>query len=307
MESNEAPNPKTRPFWVFRVNRRPSTSPPTLFDGANLPDVFEHLGETMRSGHQVVTGRRHQRGWRVGGIERDAKDRLLFGKLGWQALDATAEEVPQWNEEARDWTASARVPRGVVAPFGFDGETRMLLVERRLKTSAKTVASVLEKIIGEVEEELAGKQPSRAPITWSVEPVLDANDFRDWLKSLDTVHTISFTARLPNPEPDDAFQDLVDRMEARSATSFTETFRSDAEEGLVAVDQDQDVRQAIAMGEHGFATLRGEGVRDGQQDHYKQVERVATERAEAPSGWDGAKEALRELLKGRARRFLSDD
>jgi hypothetical protein len=71
------------------------------------------------------------------------------------------------------------------------------------------------------------------------------------------VKAVSFTARLPNPEPKDAFRDLAERMEKRHATTYVEELLSDQDEGLVGVEDDRDIRQAIAMGEHGLATLRG--------------------------------------------------
>jgi hypothetical protein len=118
---------------------------------------------------------------------------------------------------------------------------------------------------------------------------------------------VSFTARLPNPEPRDAFRDLAERMEARRATEYAETLKSDREEGLQRVQDDRDVQQAIAMGEQGFATLRGVGRRAGRESRFVQSREVATEHVEElPSTWDEARELVREWLKGQLRRFLDD-
>lgn len=76
-------------FLVFRVNRRP-LDPPSLFTATMPEDVFEHFVRVLMPGYEVVTGRRYQRTWRVGGLERDpasptltgTESRTLTGKLG---------------------------------------------------------------------------------------------------------------------------------------------------------------------------------------------------------------------------------
>jgi hypothetical protein len=60
-------------------------------------------------------------------------------------------------------------------------------------------------------------------------------------------------------------------------TEYTETLKSDREGGLQDVEEDRDVRQAIAVGEQGFATLRGRGWRDGHESRFSQSEEAATE------------------------------
>jgi hypothetical protein len=141
-----------------------------------------------------------------------------------------------------------------------------------------------------------------------VEPVLDAREFVEWLRSLDVVQWIKFEARLPNPEPTQQFEQLHERLGRHDATKITETISSEKESGLRNVEQDQEFQEGIAMGEKGFATLRGQGERDGKVSTFRQNEQVARERVEAlPPTWDEVFDLIEELLKDDLRRFLDED
>lgn len=287
---------------IYRVNRRP-LGEGTLVPGEVPSDVFDHFFRMLTPGFEVVTGRKHQRVWKVGGIETDWSGRFLTGKLGWQPRED--EVVADWSEEEKDWTTLTAEPRQhALLPFGFDGERRLLtILLDGAGTAPETLAKVFEKILRTNEGELA--EPTTR---WSVEPILDTHEFVDWLKSLDHVRLVSFTAKLPNPEPMDAFSGLHDRLSGSNATHITETIKSNREEGLIGVEDDPDVRQAIAMGQQGFASLRGRGRRNGTATTFNQTEEVARERvSDLPSTWGEMREVIRDFLKDRARRFLDED
>lgn len=285
---------------VYRVNRRPLGAE-TLFPAQQPDDVFDHFTRMLAPGWEVVSGRGNQRIWRIGGVERDPASQLLTGKLGW--VPRGEEVVPEWSAEDKDWLANFAAPHGGrILPFGFDGESRLLAVVRDGTSAPNTIGAVFQKVLRENERELAD------PTTeWSVEPILDARDFLSWLDALDVVVSVSFTAKLPNPEPRADFADLVQRMERHHATTFTETYKSRRAEGLTGVEDDPDFKQAVAMGTQGFATLRGRGRVDGTITHYGQEEAVASERIEElPSTWEEMRAVLGDLLKNRLRRFLND-
>lgn len=285
-------------FILFRVNRRPWPDL-NLLTPEKPEDVFRHFLDTLTPGLEVVTGRSSQRTWKVGGLQSNPQGKTLVGKLGWEPVGL--DDEPRWSAEEMDWLPGT-VPShgGRVAPFAFDGATRLLTVLRDSRASPSTQAAVLQKILRTTEGEL--ENPSTE---WSVELVLDGRDFITWLSTLDVVREVGFTARLPNPEPRDEFRELGDRIESQRATSFTEIHRSDREEGLADVQEDRDFRQAIAMGEHGFATLRGKGTRDGSESRYSQSDRVASESVEeVPPNWEQVWELMKHLLQGNLRRFL---
>jgi hypothetical protein len=284
---------------VYRVNRRPKYAD-TLLPAEIPSDVFGHFIRMLEPGYEVVTGRHHQRIWRVGGIRIDGEERMLTGRLGWQTKED--EVISQWSEEAMDWlTQTAEPKERKLMPFGFDGDSRLLSVLTD-GSAPSTIAAVFEKILRENEQELL------EPTTdWSVEPVLDRQDFLTWLGTLDVVTSVSFTAKLPNPEPGEAFDELYKRLVHSHATQHTETMRSEREEGLFEVEHDRDISQAIAMGQQGFATLRGKGTRDGATKSYSQTREVASESVEElPTGWDEMRALIAELLRGALRRFKDD-
>ncbi len=283
---------------VFRVNRRP------LGEGGFLPttlptDVFRHFVQVLAPGYPVVTGRGNQRVSRVGGLDVNYDARLITGKMGWQPYGQ--EQVLNWSEEEKDWVTRTEEPReSRLIPFAFDGDSRILSALKDSQSAPETVAAAFEKILRENEKEL--QEPTTE---WSVEPILDTREFLDWLGSLDVVRSVKFTARLPNPEPDEDFEELWGRLEKRHATEFSGKFKSDRDEGLVDVEEDPEVRQAIAMGSKGFATLTGTGTREGRASEFNQEDEVARERVdELPATWGEMRGLLGDFVKDRARRFL---
>jgi hypothetical protein len=106
----------------------------------------------------------------------------------------------------------------------------------------------------------------------------------------------------------DEFDELHERLESSHATEIRETMRSEREEGLVGVENDREFREAIAMGEQGFASLGGKGQRDGKVTSFRQNEQVAREREEdLPATWEQIFSLIGDLLKGKLRRFMNDD
>lgn len=275
-----------------------------MFPAVPPPDVFDHFERVLAPGHEIVTGRKNQRLWRVGGIQTSADEQLLIGKLGWQPTEG--EVVSDWLDDEKDWVPVEAKPRNKVIPFGFDGERRILAVLREASSAPTTIAAVFERILRENEAELP--EPTTE---WSVEPILDTGEFLEWLGSLDYARYVSFTVKLPNPEPPKGdFEDLAARLDRTGATQITEMVRSDREEGLdrANVANDPEIRGAIAMGQQGFASLRGEGTRDGTVTKFNQKETVAREHVDAlPDTWTGMWDLLKSFLKDRARNFLDEE
>lgn len=285
---------------AYRVNRRP------IGEGTLLPetiptDSFDHFVRMLAPGYEVITkGRGKERSWRVGAIEVDAEDRFVTGKLGWHPREP--EVVPSWSDELKDWPATLSTPAETLLPFAYDGEKRVLGVVYDKKSSPKSVAAVFEQILAENEREL----PQRTT-EWSVEPILDSEEFIEWLGSVDIVESVSFTAKLPNPEPSAAFDDLFSRMDQSHATEYTARLKTTRDEGLQHVEEDPEFKQAIAMGQQGFAELEGRGRRDGRDTIYRQGERVAYETIPSlPGDWKALRGLLKQIVRQRLRRFLLD-
>jgi hypothetical protein len=231
-------------------------------------------------------------------VVTDAQAKLLLGKLGWVPRGHAV--IPAWSEEDQDWTSSITAPAGgQVMPFGFEAQTRLLTVLHDGSSAPTTIAEAFQKVLQQNEAQLPDKTTD-----WAVEPILDRQNFIDWLQDLDVVRSVSFTARLPNPEPE-GFNELADRLTRRNAAQVTETMRARRDGGLVQVQDDRDFGQAIHMAESGFATLRGQGLKDGQTSKYSQNEAVARERVDdLPPTWGGVFELVATLLQDNLRRFL---
>lgn len=285
---------------LFRVNRRPLEGD-NLFADSGIPgDVFDHFLRVFVPGYVVVTGRGHQRTWRAGGLEEDREARVVTGRLGWEPR--REDVVPAWSENDLDWSSSRPSPQGGrLLPFGFDGDSRLLTVLRDSKTPPSTLAEVFQRILRDNEMKRLDRSTK-----WSVEPVLDRQDFLSWLRDLDVVTEVSFTAKLPNPEPG-AFEDVIERLKLRHATSLTETLRSDRETGLHNVEEDPVFRTGLALGEKSFATVTGAGLNNGAEDTWNGRDRVASEPIqEMPARWRDVRALIASYLKGRFQRFIRD-
>jgi len=262
-------------------------------------DSFDHFVRMLSPGYEVITkGRGKERAWRVGTIEVDSPGRFVTGKLGWHPREP--EIVPSWSDELKDWPATLSQAPETLLPFAYDGEKRVLGVIHDKKSAPQFIAAVFEQILTENEREL-----SRWTTEWSVEPILDSEEFIEWLDSVDIVESVSFAAKLPNPEPTAAFENLYGRMDNSHATEYTARLKTTREEGLQHVEEDPEFRQAIAMGQQGFAELEGKGRRNGRDTAYRQGERVAYESIpRMPGDWPELRGLPKEIVRQRLRRFL---
>jgi hypothetical protein len=297
------PSLAERPARVlaYRVNRRPIGAG-TLLPETMPEDSFDHFVRVLAPGYEVITaGRGHERSWRAGAIEVGEADLFVTGKLGWYRREP--EVVPSWSAELKDWLATLSTPPETLMPFAYDGEKRVLGVVHDRKSSPKTIAAVFEQILDENEREL----PHRTT-EWSVEPILDSEQFIEWLGSVDILESVAFTAKLPNPEPRSAFEDLTGRMENTHATEYSARMKTSREEGLQHIVEDPEFSQAIAMGQQGFAELEGRGRRDDHRTVYRQGDKVASETIpRLPGNWTELRGVLKQVVRHRLRRFLLDE
>jgi len=287
---------------LYRVNRRPIGAD-SMFPEEIPDDVLDHFNRMFPNGWKVETkGGGGNRIWRSGGVEFDHQARVMTGKLGWHP--AEEEAVTDYDDQAEDWVVSIEAPHGrVVLPFAFDGDTRILAVLRRGRSRADTIGRVFETILKENECDL-----ERPTTDWSVEPIFDPRDFAQWLESMDVVREVQFVAKLPNPTPTPAYEDVFKRMEDRGATRLIENLHSNQRGGLRDVQEDDDFAQAEKMASEGFATLKGVGEREGRKTRYNQKERVRRATIpHLPDSWGEMRQVLTGFLKERARGLLGDE
>jgi hypothetical protein len=128
-----------------------------------------------------------------------------------------------------------------------------------------------------------------------VEPLLDESDFLNWLHTVDAVQRVNLVARLPNPDGLDEFGSVWDAMDRHKARMLRQIMEAaDPNEGLRNVEEDQRVREHIAMATSGFGYVSAKGVHDGRNVTYDQRHQVARESTDelGPSWLETAQDIL---------------
>lgn len=287
-EDAESPSQKVAPWFdgrpgvvlLYRINRRPLAEP-QLF--AAQPDSFsDHLVEVLLfGGEPVVTGRSTQREWLLGNREVRVADDLLIGHVGWRRHRAEPsahfdDEHAQWIDEVAESEVSAR------SAFVIDGRSQVLAVIQHPTFTEEVLAHVFGKILerGEAAREHASTE-------WDVEPLLDEQQFREWVTRADAVQELVFVAKLPNPDALEEFQVLFDRMERMRAAQIREQITArDKQTGLAEIFTDQTSAQFIAMASRAYGYIRAVGTRRGRVTKYDQRRQVKRQRVNAmPPTW----------------------
>jgi hypothetical protein len=255
---------------------------PDLFTGTQPGSVFDHFVEVLLFGEPVATtGGKHRREWRLGNRDIDEAGQQLRGHIGWQrAGQRTADhynrQSRRWEDVVEDADVSAR------APFLFDGSTRVLAVLKHPTFRERTIPDIFERILR------SGENARQSPSTeWSVEPILDEMEFRQWLRSVDSVSSINLVAKLPNPDALPEFEEVWAYMESKRAKLLREWMEAaNPEVGLLNLDEDQKIGQYLALGRDGFGYVKASGRREGRDVQYDQRDLSVRERAEQlPSSW----------------------
>jgi len=273
---------------LFRINRRPYAGPETLFDDLFVPptSVLDHLEEVLRDPRPVDSGRRYKRTWRIGNKRFDHRLGLFTGMIGWARSEISVGNV--FNEVTDEWVdrfTSSDIT--AVAPFAFRADGRYLGILKHSSFEEKTLAHVFQEFLQRGER----SRPSFAT-DWAVEPVGDEQEFIDWMNSVDSVQSVEFIFRRPNPDAEREFEDLFQRLDALEASQIKEVIAArDAERGLNRenLQRDPSSRGFIAAAMVAFGYLVGRGTLDGGKVKYDQRERAAREEIQNVSpSWEGA-------------------
>jgi len=251
------------------------------------PEPFGHFVNVLQFGEPVETsGRGGRRTWFLGHGETpadaDYEARILIGQIGW----VREEALPQthFDTSAGRWIDDlAAGSVGNHAPFLYHGDSQRLAVLMHPSFRPNTIAYVFSALLNRGEQRQAGTIAE-----WSAEPLLDVESFRVWLAETHAVQKVTFVAKLPNPDGMEAFEEVLERLQARKAAALTETWEArDPAEGLHDIEDDQDARQMLAMAERGYGHVRARGISEsGRQKVYNQKQRVRREMTPPlPSTW----------------------
>lgn len=253
---------------LYKVNRRPREQQ-SLFSEGQPEDVLDHFVEALLIGQSIETGRRFIREWKVGNRSIDLTARVVTGHIGYERQDERSSD--HFNEQTNEWETRLDVEETTGrAPFAFDADSRVLAVVKHPRFSETTLPFVVKTLLN------MGEKARENPTTdWDVEPMLNEQDFLQWLQRADSVHKITFVAKLPNPDGLEEFEPVFSRLEARKAEALTEIMRArDDNEGLQNVEDDAISWAYIAMGARGYGWVRGEGRRNDRPTTYDQREKT---------------------------------
>jgi hypothetical protein len=221
--------------------------------------------------------------------------------IGWvrsvQTLNTT------WDEENESWI-DVVVPGDVsaVSPFVFIAQGRYLGVLKHASFGESTIAQVFTDLLN------LGEREHPSPTTeWDVEPVGDLQEFYDWVSSTDRITSVKFVFKRPNPDAEEEFRQLFERLDAHEAKQITEQISArDLERGLRKdAFRTEPVTKAFisaAMAAYGY--IVGRGVTRNKNSTWDQRRRAARAALEdvAPT-WDGATDqVVRAVRRFRERR-----
>lgn len=137
------------------------------------------MAEVLPFGEPVVTGRAYQREWKLGNREIDERQRILTGHIGWQRSDRRTRD--KYDDQEKRWSDAIDVDqRAARSLFAFDGATRYLAVVRHPSFNERVLTRIFEALLQRGEE-----RREVSTTDWDVEPILDEQDFREWLRRVD--------------------------------------------------------------------------------------------------------------------------
>lgn len=278
---------------VYKVNRRPIGADPQLFEPP--PDILEHFDATLRRLRRPVeSGRRFQREWRVGNLDRHDEGSLT-GMLGWSRSGEALSNV--WDEEAQEWRDIV-VPSDVsgVAPFAYLQDKGLFGVLRHPSFAEQTVQRVLTEML------TRGEHLSGFPtVNWAVEPVGDPREFYDWLDAADAVTELKFVFERPNPDAEKAFEEIFERLDRLEAEKIRETITArDKQAGInrEGLRSDRTSTGFILAAMAGFGFVVGTAYRGTKKVVYDQRNQALREPVQdvAPD-WASATEQVLEAVR----------
>lgn len=234
----------------YRVNRREVSQ--LSFSGTQPDSFVDHLVEVLLFGHTVSVARRGERTWQLGNRNISSDSGTVSGVIGWQSQESREEDY--FNRELAEWESRVEQSnRAVIAPFSIDTDQRKLLVVKHPSFAETTLASVFRSILNDGENE----RSLGSTTSWDVEPILDDIEFFEWLRTIAVLSQISFDVRLPNPDSEEAFEEVHRYLEDMQASQMKHTLKpADPERGL-STDLNGHPLTAgmIEMAKRGFASI----------------------------------------------------
>lgn len=259
---------KTLDVLIFKINRRPISAfmlavyePPS--------DLYAHLEQILAEAHEVTSGRRIQRRWRVGNLEFDDVNREIRGRIGWTRSTESLQN--QWDDDSKsfleDWTMRED---SAVSPFVILVDDELVGVLRHPSFSTEeTVNLMLEHLLNQGERDL------EAPtVAWNVDPIGDAKRFDEWFSSMDQVLTLTLAVKRPNPDGAKEFEEVERRLDELEAEYIQQSLKArDETVGLdkAAVRRDRSLTGFIEAAMRSYGWVKGTGKKNGKRRSFNQL------------------------------------
>ena len=235
----------------FRINRRPFAQGNLL--ATSVPESFaDHLVEALLFGEPVRIGKVGDRSWRLGNRRVGRDETSVSGLIGWETEQLREEDF--FDATTAQWISTVEAGnRVVIAPFVIVTSTRTLFVAKHNSYAESTIATVFRTLLNLGEED----SQEYSNTSWDVEPILDEEEFEDWLRHMTTLDKITFVAKLPNPDAEDAFMEAFERLDRMNAGEMRHTLKSrDPNAGLTQdFTQDRLSHGLLEMAKRGYADL----------------------------------------------------
>ena len=235
----------------FRINRRPHAQGRLLT--TPLPESFvDHLAQALLFGETVMAGRSGDRRWRLGNRRIDREGRFVAGLIGWESDELREEDF--FDTTSAEWVSNIELAsRAVVSPFSVETNSRRLFVAKHSSYAESTIATVFRTLLnlGEVSSQ------EYSTTSWDVEPILDDVEFEEWLRGMSTLDKLTFVAKLPNPDGEDAFAEVFEHLERMRAGELRHTLKPrDPDLGLTTdFSGDSLALGLMEMAKRGFAAI----------------------------------------------------
>lgn len=279
---------------AYKINRRPFAQP-ELFQPED-PAFPDHLVEALLYGEMIRISNIGNRQWQLGNRQIRSDGAAMSGIVGWQSVDL--EEEDHFDQERTAWVTDL-VPRRhvTVSPFAIDFGTQYLYVVRHSSFGESAIATVFSDLLQRGEQ----AREAGATVNWEVQPLLDENEFEEWLESITSLDRLQFVAKLPNPDGQEQMEEALRLLEDVDATELRLSVRSTVENGGLSRDLGQIATYAalLRMCQRGYASVTAWG-RDlyGAVKHYQQSRQVRRERRTISSDdLDAARDELSGMLE----------
>lgn len=256
----------------YRINRRPIGGDPSLFHPD--PDLLRHLERVLEPAEPGTSGTQYKRTWQLGDLRFNRERGTFTGRLGWARSGETMGQV--WDADQHRWLDRVVAKDdSAVSPVAFSANGRILGVLKNPSFSTESVlGDVLTQILNRGEH-----QSEFATTEWSVEPLGDPQEFYEWLDDLDQLLILRMVFARPNPDGEEQFQELFERLDAYEAEQIKEEIRArDQTTGLkkAAVKEDPTTQGfMVAALRYAFGRVWAKGKKRGRTVHYDQRKQVA--------------------------------